>query len=139
MQLQAEEILRIHVNCEKEYEIKDDGSGYLRVIPIVGGWFEGKLRGKVIPVGADWNTIKDHGINHVFAKYILQSEDGALIVIENEGKISLVEQERKIRTVPKFQADNEGKYAWLNSGVYVSELTSGGKEGRIEIVIYKLE
>jgi hypothetical protein len=138
MQLEAEEIMKIHVQCEPDMEVKNDGSGYLRVIPIVSGWFEGKIQGKIIPGGADWNTTRDNGISHVFAKYLLQAEDGEYIAIENEGKINFQESEGRIKTVPRFQVDHNGRYAWLNCGVYVGELQGGKEPGQVEIIIYKL-
>ncbi len=138
MQLEAEEIIKIHVQCEKDLEVKNDGSGFLRVIPIVSGWFEGKLEGKIVPGGADWNTTKENGVAHVFAKYLLQTDDGEYIAIENEGKIDTKEPKRKIITVPKFQVNHDGKYAWLNAGVYVGELQGGKEVGQVEIIIYKL-
>lgn len=138
MILEAEEILRIHVECGKNIEIKEDGSGYLRVIPIIGGWFEGKINGTIVPGGADWNTQKSNGISHVFAKYVLRTEDGECIAIENEGKIDFRQNEQRIKTVPTFQADHESRYAWLNTGVYVGELGGGKEEGQVEIVIYRL-
>lgn len=138
MYLEAEEILKIHVQCDKDMEVKNDGSGYLRVIPITHGWFEGKLKGKIVPGGADFNTTRDNKVAHVFAKYLLQTEDGEYIAIENEGKIDGKDSERKIKTVPKFQANNDGLYAWLNTGVYVGELMGGRDPGQVEIIIYKL-
>lgn len=139
MYLEAEEIMKIHVQCEKDMEVKEDGSGYLRVIPIVGGTFEGKLSGRVISGGADWNTMRPNQIGHVYAKYVLQTEDGTYIAIENEGKIDMRRPEARIKTVPRFRADDSGAYGWLNGGVYVGELTGGEQTGQIEIIIYKLK
>ena len=138
MKLEAEEVLRLHVICEPDMEVKDDGSGYLRVIPIIGGSFEGKLSGTVVSGGADWNTTKANGISHVFAKYLLKTQDGEYIGIENEGKIHFQENKR-IKTVPRFQVSNHSPYAWLNSGVYVGELQAGEQLGQIEIIIYRLD
>lgn len=138
MFLEAEEIMRIHVQCERDMEVKDDGCGFLRVIPIVGGTFDGKLNGKIIPGGADWNTVQANQIGHVYAKYVLQTEDGTYISIENEGKIDMRIPEGRIKTVPRFQVDDSSKYAWLNGGVYVGELNAGEKQGQIEIIIYRL-
>lgn len=138
MQLLAEEIMRIHVVCEQAKEIKDDGSGYLRVIPIVGGTFEGKICGTVVCGGADWNTEKNNGISHVFAKYMLKTQDGEMIAIENEGKI-LFKDDSRIKTTPRFQISGDSQYSWLNYGVYVGELLPGKENGQIEIVIYRLK
>lgn len=138
MRLEAEEIVRLHVQCEKDMEVKEDGSGFLRVIPIVGGTFDGKIKGTVVPGGADWNTTRNNGTAHVFAKYLLKTESGEYIAIENEGKISFHEEERRIKTVPTFQVNDKSEYVWLNTGVYVGELQAGAAEGQIEIIIYKL-
>lgn len=138
MNLDAELIMQLHVHCDTNMDVKDDGCGYLRVIPITGGTFEGKIRGVVVPGGADWNTTKENGLSHVFAKYLLKSEDGEYIAIENEGKISWTDPCR-IKTSPRFQADAKGKYAWLNSGVYVASLETGQCDGQVEIEIYRLK
>lgn len=137
MTLEAELIMKIHVQCEKVMEVKDDGSGYQRVIPIVGGTFEGKINGTVVPGGADWNTQRENGIAHVFAKYLLRTDDGFYIAVENEGKIANG-SESLIKTSPRFQVDGDSKYAWLNSGVYVGSLAGGEKEGQVEITVYKM-
>ena len=76
MELKAEEIIKLHVQCEESYAVKHDGAGYLNVIPIVSGSFDGKIRGQVINGGADWNTRRDNGSAHVFAKYLLRAENG---------------------------------------------------------------
>lgn len=137
MTLDAELIVKLHVQCEQTMEVKNDGSGYLRVIPIVGGTFEGKISGVIVPGGADWNTTRENGIAHVFAKYLIKTDDGEFIAIENEGKIKF-EEKSIIKTSPRFQADTSGKYAWLNSGVYVASLEGGKQEGQVEITVYKL-
>ena len=137
MTLEAEMILKLYVQCESTMEVRNDGAGYLRVIPIVGGTFEGVIRGEVVSGGADWNTTRDNGVAHVFAKYLLKTEDGEYIAIENEGKIRFEEQSN-IKTTPSFQTDTAGRYAWLNSGVYVGSLEAGKKENQVEITIYKL-
>lgn len=137
MNLQAELIMKLHVQCEKTMEVKNDGSGYLRVIPIIGGTFEGKLNGEIVSGGADWNTSRDNGVAHVFAKYLIKTEDGEYIAIENEGKIRF-DEKSIIKTSPRFQADSKGNYAWLNSGIYVASLEPGAKEGQVEITVYKM-
>lgn len=137
MTLDAELVMKIHVRCEKDMEVKNDGSGYQRVIPIVGGTFEGKISGTVVPGGADWNTKRENEVFHVFAKYLLKTDDGFYIAVENEGKIANA-YEAFIKTSPRFQVDGDSKYAWLNSGVYVGSLAGGKEEGQVEITVYKL-
>lgn len=137
MTLDAEMILKLYVQCDNTMEVRNDGAGYLRVIPIVGGSFEGKLCGEVISGGADWNTTRENGVAHVFAKYLLRTEDGEYIAIENEGKIRF-DEPSNMKTAPRFQVDSAGKYAWLNSGVYVGSLDVGVKENQVVITIFKM-
>ncbi|MGB4661454.1 MAG: DUF3237 domain-containing protein [Mobilitalea sp.] len=137
MTLDTEFIMKLHVNCEPDLEVKSDGSGYLRVIPIIGGYVEGKVNGRVVPGGADWNTTRENGIAHVFAKYLIKTEDGEYIAVENEGKIRF-DEASVIKTTPRFQANDTGNYAWLNVGVYVASLDSGKEPGQVEITVYKM-
>jgi len=137
MILEAEVIMKLQVQCSECLEVKNDGSGYLRVIPIIGGTFEGKINGEVVQGGADWNTSRENGTGHVFAKYLIKTDDGEYIAIENEGKIN-INDKSYIKTSPRFQVDTTSKYSWLNSGVYVASLDGGKKEGQVEITIYKM-
>lgn len=134
--LKAQKILDLHVQCTDSLDVKEGPEGYLAVIPIVGGTFEGEICGKIISGGADWNTRKKNGA-HVFAKYLLQADNGEYIAIENEGYIGN-EQNTVIVTVPHFTANEEGQYSWLNYGVYTGSLKGGKEPGQIEISIYKM-
>ena len=69
---------------------------------------------------------------------LLQTEDGEFISVENEGRVDFTNQDKRIKTSPRFQADVNGKYAWLNIGVYVGELHGGKELGEIEITVYQL-
>lgn len=135
--LKAEEVFRIYAKCTQGLEVGKSRDGSLCVIPITGGSFEGKISGRVVSGGADWNTRKDRGA-HVFAKYLLQADDGEYIAIENAGVIPDAE-DAAIKTVPNFTAREEGPYAWLNYGVYVGSLRSGEEEGMVEITVYKMK
>ncbi|NLL73490.1 MAG: DUF3237 domain-containing protein [Clostridiales bacterium] len=138
MNLEAEHIMTIHVQCDSNLDIKDNGIGYLRVIPIVGGTVEGKITGEVVPGGADWNTSLDSDLAHVHAKYLLRTSDGEYIDVQNEGIIKN-DTNNKIKTRPCFKADIKGKYAWLNHGVYVASLDPGKEHGQVIITVYKLK
>jgi hypothetical protein len=137
--LQADEIMRLNVKIAEPEIVGTTGCGKLRVIPIVGGTFTGaKINGTVVPGGADWNTTRDDGIAHVFAKYLLETSDGEFIAIENEGLID-PNSESVIKTKPTFMANNTGKYRDLNHGVYVGELSATpNTSDSVDIVIYKL-
>lgn len=130
--------MRLTVRIAAPLVVGDTGCGWLQVIPITGGTITGKIQGKVVPGGADWNTRRPDGVAHVFAKYLLETDDGEFIAIENEGLIG-PGTEAAIKTKPTFSANENGKYAYLNHGVYVGELTGTPNEkDSVDIVIYKL-
>ena len=87
---------------------------------------------------ADWNTTYIDGVAHVFAKYLLLTDDGEYTAIENEGFIDS-KSEATIRTKPTFVANKEGKYKFLNHGVFVGSLCGApDAEDMVDIVIYKM-
>jgi hypothetical protein len=61
-------------------------NGTRRIVNILGGTFEGpKLKGKVVPGGADWQIIRKDGFTEVDARYTLQTDSGRLIYVSNIG------------------------------------------------------
>lgn len=145
--LDAELIMELTVDCPERIEVGANDFGYLRAIMINGGSFEGeKLRGRVVPGGADWNmgyggdnvdTVKSA---RVFAKYLLQTDDDVYIAIENSGyRNRMAKDQPMIITTPSFHAP-KGKYEWLNHGVYVGSLQGRVKDGiqGVDIKIYKM-
>lgn len=137
--LPADEVMRLRVQIAAPLIVGPTGQGWHQVIPIIGGTFTGKeLSGVVVPGGADWNTTREDGVAHVFAKYLLQTSDGEYIAIENEGWIAR-DSAARIKTRPTFAASAAGKYRHLNSGVYVGELAVPSDVSEVvDIVIYKL-
>ncbi len=135
MWLEAEEVMQIKVKCNETLVVGDGGGGHLNVIPITGGVVTGKYKGVVIPGGADWSTIRSNGA-HAFAKYLLQMENGEYIAVENEGILN--EDTAKIRTNPRFYADEQGNYSELNKGIYVASLETETEGYTVNIHIYKM-
>jgi hypothetical protein len=103
-------------------------TGERRVIPITGGRFEGeKMRGEIMPGGADWQIVTSDGTALLEARYTLRTNDGALIYVRNIGvrhgppevlaAIARGEQvdpaKYYFRATPTFETGDK-KYAWLN-------------------------
>ena len=87
--LAAEEVMHLTVKVAAPMVVGKTIGGFLLVIPIIGGYFSGdSIKGTVISGGADWNTTLDTGVAHVFAKYLLETNDGEYIAIENEGLLN---------------------------------------------------
>ena len=60
--------------------------GERRIINILGGAVEGeKLKGKVLPGGADWQIVRADGVVHLTARYTVETETGAQILVNSEG------------------------------------------------------
>jgi hypothetical protein len=60
--------------------------GERRVVNILGGTFEGpRLRGRVLPGGADWQIVRRDGVLDIDARYALQAEAGAVVRVVSQG------------------------------------------------------
>lgn len=107
--------------------------GTARVIPITGGVVEGKIKGKVIAGGADWQLTRPDGVTELKAHYGLQTDDGAVIQVNNHCLITARDGGRLIRSVVNLQAPT-GAYDWLNKHVFVGTLNAPG-DARAPVVI----
>ncbi len=140
MELQTNQIMKLHVTIGEPLTVGDTLRGRLSIIPITGGHFEGPgIRGIVCLGGADWNTRLNDTHSHVFAKYWLKTDDGVVISVENEGVIdNSLWGTQIIKTNPRFLVDRGGKYSFLESGVFVGELVGSDEPGAVDITIYKM-
>jgi hypothetical protein len=131
--LQLRPLLKAEITLAAPLELGDAPLGCRRIISITGGRFDGeRLSGRVLPGGADWQVIRSDGVAHLDARYTLQTEDGALIYVRNEGlRHGPAEVIRKLaagealdpslyymRTTPWFET-GDVRYAWLNRVVCV--------------------
>ncbi len=61
-------------------------AGERRIIPIIGGRAVGPdLNGRILDLGADWQTVWANGVAELDTRYALETDDGALIEIVNYG------------------------------------------------------
>ena len=63
----------------------DAGSHGRRVIPITGGRVSGDITGKVLPGGADWQTIWPDGRMELDARYVLDIDGHGLVEVVSQG------------------------------------------------------
>ena len=93
---------------------------------ITGGTIEGpRIRGTVLPVGADWLTVRRDGIGILDVRATLETEEGALIYTAYSGILELGEDgysaflEGKLsgkftlRAAPRFNSAHPD-YLWVN-------------------------
>ena len=95
------------------------------VIGILGGSFAGpRLKGRVLPGGADRQLLRADGVKELDALYEMQAEDGAVITVRNRVLIDDPGSgNRYARSVVQLTAP-EGPHAWLNRRVFVGTLAS---------------
>ncbi len=121
-----------HVLLEPTEEIGRTPYGIRRRVPIIGGSFEGpRIRGKVLPGGADWQLQRADDYTLIEADYMIEAEDGTQIHVRNRGLTNSRVKgatTRYLRTVPEFEAP-AGQHAWLNQSIFVGSLQgmSGGQ------------
>ncbi|RYF23455.1 MAG: DUF3237 domain-containing protein [Oxalobacteraceae bacterium] len=61
-------------------------AGLRRLVPILGGTIRGdRLRGIILPGGADYQIIRQDGYTHLDARYAAKTDDGDMLYIVNEG------------------------------------------------------
>ena len=80
-----EPILRIHAELADILQFGATPIGERRVINILGGTVTGKVTGRILPGGADWQFIRADGAAHVEARYTIQADSGAYVLVNSEG------------------------------------------------------
>ena len=100
--------------------------GGRNIIPITGGTLSGKIAGKVLPGGADYQKMANPFT--LDARYLWQTEDGDVIIVRNAGPIS--------KLVPTFEVRVDSKFAWLNRGTYLSSGPGMGAGG-VSLTFYE--
>jgi hypothetical protein len=113
--------------------------GERRIIPISGGVFAGpRIKGKVVPGGADRQLIRGDGAHMLNALYELQADDGAVITVNNRVLID----KRPDGTRYSFSSIDvtapEGPHDWLNHLVFVGTLHSMAPQPKVLIRVYSL-
>ena len=67
-------------------KLGDTPYGERRIINILDGTVEGpKLKGKILPGGADWQIVRTDGVVHLTARYTIETDTGGLILVNSEG------------------------------------------------------
>lgn len=115
-------------------ELGQFAGGRRRVVPILGGRLTGPgLSGKVLPGGADWQTLRPDGVTLLQARYTVQMDDGQVVGIINTGvrraspEVAADLAAGKIvdpskyyfRATPVFEV-GPGSMGWLVENVFIS-------------------
>jgi hypothetical protein len=113
--------------------------GQRRMVPITGGVFQGpRIKGKVLPGGADRQLVRADGVRILNALYELQTEDGAIITVNNR---VMIEQRQDGSNYAFSHLDitaPEGPHGWLNHLIFVGTLQSMRPQPKVLIRVYSL-
>ena len=99
--------------------------GNRNIIPITGGELTGKIPGKVLFGGADYQNLSAPPA--IDARYLWQANNGDIIIVRNTGSG---------RLIPIFEVRVDSPYAYLNKGLYLSS-PPGMKPGGVGITMYE--
>jgi hypothetical protein len=94
--------------------------GSRQIVPVIGGTFEGpKLRGKVLPPGADWLVRISDTVRVLDVRTLLLTDDDQRIYVTYRGVLHTpAGQPRYQRVGMMFETGSE-KYAWLHQIIAV--------------------
>ena len=134
----TEFVFSAHVLLEPTREIGRTPYGFRRRIPITGGTFEGpRIRGRVLPGGADWQLQRADDYTILEADYMIEAEDGTPIHVRNRGLTNTRVKgatTRYLRTAPEFEAP-VGPHEWLNQSIFVGSL-QGVPAGPPSVIVH---
>ena len=123
---QGEVLITESVTLAPSQRVGESKNGIRNIIPITGGQIQGKINGKVLFGGADYQHLSPPAT--IDARYLWQADDGEVILIRNVGTFGAL--------VPTFEARTDGPYAFLNDGLYLSS-NPGMADGGVSITIYE--
>ncbi len=79
-------IADLTVDVAPPIDVGETPHGTRRVIPLRGGTVSGpRLNARMLPGGADFQYWRSDGCTEIHARYVLESDAGALIYVENTG------------------------------------------------------
>jgi hypothetical protein len=83
--ISREPIFHVHAEVADIRHFGRTPFGERRVVDIVGGRVQGpRLTGRILP-GADWQVVSPDGIADLTARYGIETDDGARILVRSDG------------------------------------------------------
>lgn len=115
------------VDIEPRRDLGRSALGERFIVPIVGGRFWGgpgheNLRGRVLPGGADRQLLRADGIKELHALYEMQTDDGAVITVDNRVLIDDRVQPVRYALSHLHVSAPDGPHGWLNRRVFAGTL-----------------
>ena len=132
-------------------EMGQGQGGTRRIIPIIGGQVSGPaFSGKIMNVGADWQTIFASGLAELDTRYAFRTDDGAVIEIRNFGyrhgpadvmqKVAAGEDvdpsQYYMRTHARLETGHPD-YQWVNNTLFVG--VGGRLKSSVMLSLYAVD
>ncbi len=84
--LGTEPIFTIHADLSPIVNLGRTPYGERRIIDITGGSVRGaRLQGRILPGGADWQIVRSDGAADIQARYTIETDSGARILVTSDG------------------------------------------------------
>lgn len=116
---QGQIVITENVTLAPSQRVGASKRGDRNIIPITGGTVTGRISGKVLMGGADYQILTPPAT--IDAHYLWQTDDGEIVIVRNGGAFGAL--------VPTFEARVDGPYAYLNKGSYLSSNPGRGEGG----------
>lgn len=123
----GETVFTENVTLGASFSVSNAKRGSRNIIPITGGTTTGKVAGKILSGGADYQLAGSSGTT-LDARYTLAPSDGSFIIVRNCGPINAL--------VPAFEAAVDGPYKFLNDGKFLSS-SPASSSGGVSITFYE--
>ena len=148
-ELQSAFLFRMVLDLAPPHLVGDTGHGRRQVLHNTGGWFEGpRMRGAVLPHGADWLMHRPDGVSEVDVRVLLRTDDDALIYMRSSGLFHYPRENARrvlsgeaapdeyyLRDVSFFETGSE-EYSWLNRVMAVGVGTY--RKDAVEVAFYEV-
>ncbi|MBF9030941.1 DUF3237 family protein [Rhodobacterales bacterium HKCCE3408] len=140
----------IEVDLDPIREMGHGRAGRRRIIPIVGGKVDGpRLKGRILNLGADWQTIFENGVAELDTRYAIETHDGATVEIRNYGYrhgpaevIAAIARGEDVdpssyymRTQARLESGHPD-YEWVNRTLFVG--TGARLDGKVIVSLFAL-
>ena len=103
---------RLEVVLDPPVLVLGGPSGTRAVYSVSSGTFEGRGISATV-TGEDWVTVGAEGTGTLDVRLVLQTDDGASILVTYQGRTDTTTPGASIYTAPRFETSDE-RYVWLN-------------------------
>jgi len=148
--LKLQGLFKAEIELAPPQELGAGPLGRRRIIGITGGrFYGGRLSGRVLAGGGDWQVVRGDGVADLDARYTLETTDGALIYVRNRGyrhgpdevlrRLAAGENidpsQYYMRTTPLFETGDQ-RYAWLNRIICVA--SGARRPAAVELEVFEV-